>query len=108
MEQVIPISKNKYYKAMLTIVGSLLPTNLTTFEIEMIATMFTNNIKTLDKITRLELRNLLNTSEYNFNNYIKKLKNKSVLIENNEGLEVHPNITNAIEDKKVTIEFNVS
>lgn len=106
MERTINISKEKYYKAMLTVMSGLI--NLTTFEIEVIAMMFSNNIKALDKITRLELRLLLDTSEYNFNNYIKKLKQKKVLIETDNGLEVNQNLTSAIEDQELTVKFNVS
>jgi len=106
MERTISISKDKYYKAMLNVMSGLV--NLTSFEIEVIATMFNHNIKALDKITRLELRLLLDTSEYNFNNYIKKLKQKKVLIETDKGLEVNQNLTSAIEDQELTIKFNVS
>jgi len=106
MESTINISREKYYKAMLTVMSGLV--NMTEFEIEVIAKMFLNDIKALDKTTRLELRLLLDTSEYNFNNYIKKLKKKSILIETPSGLEVNSKITDAIQDQELIIKFNVS
>lgn len=108
MEMTIPISQRKYYKSMLTVVSSLIPGGLTAFEIHILANMFMNNIRILNKITRLDLRLLLDTSEYNFNNYIKKLKSKRVLLETEEGLELNPNISNALEDKTITIEFDIN
>lgn len=106
MERTISISKDKYYKAMLNVMSRLI--NLTKFEIELISTMFSHNIKILNKVTRLDLRLLLDTSEYNLNNYIKKLKAKKVLLQTEDGLELNQTIKEAVEDKSITINFNTN
>lgn len=105
MERKIKISKDKYYKAMIKVINCFL--NLTEYEVELISNMFVYNIKVLDKNTRLVLRQALGTSEQSFNNYVKRLKDKNVLIDTSHGLGLNPTIQNAVSDKKVIIEFDV-
>lgn len=106
MIQVIPISEKGYNRAMLKALNGFL--NLTDFEIDILACMLNNNVDILNKTNRLEVRNLLNKSEYTFNNYIKKLKDKKVLIPMEDGLAIHPTIATPIKDKEITVKFNVN
>lgn len=105
MNRTIKISKDKYYKAALTIVNSFL--NLTDYELEIIVEMLKNNIKTLTTETRLQLRELTSSNVHSFNNYIKRLKDKEVLIDTSYGLAINPNIVNSIEDKEISIKFEI-
>lgn len=108
MISTIPIDSKNYTTHILRVIGAMIPNNLTDFEIKVLATMIENDIKTLDTDTRLKLRLLLDTSEYNFNNYIKKLKEKGIFIETKYGLGIHPNILNAVYDKELVIKYNVN
>ncbi len=105
MERKITISKERYYKAMIKVINCFL--NLTEYEIELISNMFVYNIKTLDKNSRSILRKALGTSEQSFNNYVKRLKDKKILIDSKSGLGLNPTIEDAIKDEQVTIKFDV-
>lgn len=108
MERTIPIPGNKYYKAMLTIVSSLIPGGLTSFEVHILATMLINDIRSINKITRLDLRLLLDTSEYNLNNYIKKLKAKKVLLQTEDGLELNQTIKEAVRISQLLLNLTLT
>lgn len=108
MTNTIPISSKDYSQHILRIIGAMIPNNLTDFEIKILSTMIDNDIKTLDTDTRLKVRLLIDTSEYNFNNYIKKLKEKGILIETKYGLGIHPNVLNAVHDRELVIKYNVN
>lgn len=105
MEKEISTTDRKYYKQMLKLINCFL--NLTDLEIELIANMFLYNITVLDKTTRNQLRQLLNKSEFSFNNYIKKLKDKNVLIQKQHGVIMSQSLIDIIESKEVNIKFNV-
>jgi len=106
MEYKINIDQDKYYKAALKVVNCFL--ELTDYELELIAQMLNYKIKTLTLETRKQLIDILSTSTHTFNNYIKKLKDKKVLIDTNYGLAIHPSITNSLEDREIKIKFNVN
>lgn len=106
MNKEIKISKDKYYKAILSVINCFL--NLTDYELELVVNMLNHNIKTLTTETRAQLRTLTKSNVHSFNNYIKRLKDKEVLIETSYGLGLNPNITNSIADKEVNIKFKIT
>ena len=106
MIQNIPISKTGYNKAMLKALNGFL--DLTDFEMEILTCMLNREINTLNRENRLEVRLELNKSECTFNNYIKKLKDKSLLISNEQGLIINPVILSSNKDKEITFKFNVN
>lgn len=105
MVQEFKFKKDKYYKAILKLVNVFI--GLTDYELNIIATMLINNIKTLDTASRHIVKEKMNANVATFNNYIKRLKDKKCLIETNEGLIISDNILNAIEDGKVDITFKI-
>lgn len=105
MKYTIPLSKDKYYKAALSVVNCFF--NLTDFELELIVAMLDHDIKTLSKDSRATLRLLLHKDTYVFNNYIKRLKDKKALIESKEGLIINQRIIDSVADTEITIKFNV-
>lgn len=105
MTKEFTLSRDKYYKAILKLVNCFI--GLTDYELSIISTMLIYNIKTLDKTTRVIVRDKLSTNAATFNNYIKRLKDKKCLIENEEGLIISSNIMTAIEDNRVSITFNI-
>ena len=106
MEYTIPVVKSRYYKASLRVINSWL--NLTDFELEIIATMLTHNITVLNKITRLQVRLLLDKKEETFNNYLLRLKQKKLLVVKEDGLEIHSKIIEAVKEPKITINFKIT
>lgn len=106
MNRTIKISKDKYYKAALTIVNSFL--GLTTYELNIVVNMLKYDIKTLTTESRIKLRELTKSNVHSFNNYIKRLKDKEVLIETSYGLAVNPNIVNSIADQEINIKFEIT
>jgi len=106
MTHNIPVPQEKYYETMLHVLSGMV--KMTDLEIKILVNMFTNNIKVLDSDTRHSVRLALDKSEFNFNNYVRKMKGKNILIDTSYGLGINPSIVNAITDKTITINFNVN
>ena len=106
MKHNIPVSQDKYYETMLHVLSGMV--KMTDLEIKILVNMFTNNIKVLNSDSRHKVRIALDKSEFNFNNYIRKMKGKNILINTQHGLSVNPSIVSAIDDKAITINFNVN
>ena len=99
----LPITqKTKYLIQMLNpIMG-----NLTNTEIDILVVIADKQISIIDKDTRTDIRMFLNMDKFNFNNYIKKLKEKKVLIEVNRlSLKVNPNILHILKHDSINISF---
>ena len=107
MIHTIPVSKDNYYKAVLMIMSPYLG-GLTDYETNLLAEMLNTNTKHLDTENRRTLQKRLDTDVYTFNNYVKRLKDKGVLVQSNNTLEINPNLTSQINDKQITIKFNVT
>lgn len=106
MNYDIPISKEKYTLAALKVINCFL--DLTTYELEIVSKMLDNNIQVLDTKGRMIIRRLTGKNTATTNNYIKRLKDKKVLIPTEKGLKLNHNITNPISDKEINIKFNVN
>lgn len=96
------LQKTKYLIQMLNpIMG-----NLTDTEIDILVVIADKQISIINKDTRTEVRMTLNMDKFNFNNYIKKLKEKKVLIEINRlSLKVNPNILHILKHDSINISF---
>ena len=107
MIHTIPVKKENYYKAVFMTMSPYLG-GLTDYETNLLSEMMNLKIDRLSTENRRRLLNKLNTDTYTLNNYIKKLKDKQVLTGVTRELFINPNITNNINDKTITIKFNVS
>jgi len=99
----LPIAqKTKYLIQMLNpIMG-----HLTEKEIEILVIIANKHISILDKDTRTDIRMSLDMEKFNFNNYIKKLKEKKILIEvDKHTLKVHPNILHVLKHDSINLTF---
>lgn len=99
----LPIDqKTKYLIQMLNpIMG-----NLTDKEIDILVIIADKQIAVLDKDTRTDIRMALNMEKFNFNNYIKKLKEKKVFIEVDKlTLKVNPNILHILKHDSINLSF---
>ena len=105
MEYNLKIEKKKYNLAMLKVINCFL--NMTEFELEIIAAMLNNNILILNTESRKLLRDITNKGIATTNNYIKNLKDKRILLEQEEGLVINQSIIKPIEDGEVNIKFNI-
>jgi hypothetical protein len=101
----IPIQKeDQIFKAILNIVNFNL--KLTEKEINIICDMLKKDITVINKDTR----KILTTpkDKYNFNNYIVRLKEKGVLLDQNGVTRLNPNIVELSKHKSVGFEFIVN
>lgn len=105
MELLIPINRHNVNKAVLKVLSSF--SDFSDYEIKVLTAMFNNNIKILDTASRKQIRTIMQTDQYTFNNYISRLRSRNALIEGKYGLVVHPNIVNAVQDKEIIIRFKI-
>ena len=105
MEYNIPVKQENYTKAILKVINIFM--DLTNYELNIITQIIDQDIKMLNRVCRKILIEKLETDSYTLNNYIKKLKDKGVLVTTKYGLELNPNIINSIKDNKITITFNI-
>lgn len=82
--------------------------SLTKYELNIVVQMMNNNMKTLSTENRALLREQLNTDVNTLNNYVKRLRDKGVLIDTAYGLAVNPNIINSLADREFHIKFNIN
>lgn len=105
MEIDIPLPKESYSSAMLKVMNSFLM--LTDYELDIISKMLNNKIVVLNSANRAKIRSLTGKSVGSTNNYIKKLKDKKMLVETSAGLQISDKIMKPIHDKEVTVRFHV-
>ena len=99
----LPIAnKNKLMIEMINpIIG-----NLTSKEIEILVVIANKQISVIDKNTRTDIRMALDMDKFNFNNYIKKLKEKKVLKQVDKlTLSVNPNLLHILKHDSLNIMF---
>jgi hypothetical protein len=106
MEYKVPVKKEHYYKAIL-LVFSQLGLNLTGLELDIVANMLTRGFTGLNKDFRKIIREQLDINQFTFNNYIKRLKDKGVLIKEKDILKLNPQLEDRVKDNKVHITFEV-
>jgi biotin operon repressor len=108
MEHIFTVDKNKYHKAILQIYNFNL--KMSDLELDIISTLIANNLSEVNADSKDILRQKLDVSKFMLNNYIKRLKDKGILIpiEDNIGYTINPNIVNLTKDPNVSFEFVVS
>lgn len=106
MKYNIPVKKEYYFKAILLIFNQL-GLNLTDLEISIIESMLSRGISIINKEIRKIVREYLNIDQFTFNNYIKRLKDKGVLIKEKDILRINPQLEEKVKDKEVHIIFDI-
>lgn len=79
--------------------------NLTSKEIDILVSITDLKVITMTKDSRTDIRMSLNMDKFNFNNYIKKLKTKKILIEVGTDLKVNPKILHMLKHESLNINF---
>jgi hypothetical protein len=94
--------KNKIFIKMINpIIG-----NLTSKEIEILVVIANKQIEVIDKDTRTDVRMALDMDKFNFNNYIKKLKEKKILIPVDRiTLNVNPKLLHILKHDSLNLTF---
>ena len=105
MVYVIPVKQENYVRAVLETLTPFL--KLTEYEREIISQMLTSNIKTINTKTRQDLITLLDTDYYTLANYLKKLKDKHILVDTGYGLALSAELANSLYDKEINISFKI-
>lgn len=108
MEYNLNTKKENYHLGILKVVNCFL--KMSNFELDIIVKMLDNDIKSITKETRKQLRDLVgDKSIQNTNNYIKKLKDKNILMLNEYNqLTINNQILKVVEDKELIFRFNVN
>lgn len=105
MEENIKISKTNYVKAALNVANCFL--NLTPIEMDIISTMLNHGAISVTSASRKLLINSLHKSKHVISNNIKRMKHKSVLIQENNKTVIHPKILSYIQTKQFTVTFDI-
>ena len=107
MEYNIPVERKDYYKAILMVINFNL--NLSNLEMDILSILLNNGLTVVNIDARDLLRKELNKDKFITNNYIKRLRDKGVLLSNdkNKDLNINPNILSIIKDGKISFEFEI-
>lgn len=108
MEFKIPVDKDYYYTAVLNILNTVGNMNLTKLEMDIILLMVNNNVTVLDSIFRDKIRKTLNKDKFVTNNYIKKLRDKGILLSrpNDKRYFLSKEIVESVYGDKLLIELD--
>lgn len=102
MEHNITIDKSRHAKAALSIINCFL--KLSNRELEIIVAILDNNIKEINKQTREVIKESIDIDNYGLNNYLLKLRNKGIIINN----KLSDKIIEASKDQEIIIKINVN
>jgi hypothetical protein len=103
MEFKIPVTQESLCKAVLTILNFKL--GLSEKEVEVLAVMLNHRITVVDSSARLLIRKVLDRDKFSTNNYIKRLKDKKILIQDGKTLSVNPSIIALASQTTLTFNF---
>ena len=106
MKYTIPIKKEHYYKASLLIFNQL-GLSLTELELNLLSTLFSQGYFIITREVRSKLRDILNIDQFTLNNYIKRLKDKGVLVKSDDSLQVNQSLQTKLKDKEIHITFDI-
>lgn len=101
----IPVNNYSIYKAILTLINFNL--KLSGFEIDIVATLLKYGFYKVTGEARDILRKALDKDQFNINNYIKRLKSKNILVEDdNEDLNINPSLIEIVQSKEIRFKFD--
>lgn len=106
MKYRIPIKKDNFHKASLMIFNQL-GLNLTELELNLLSTMLSNGFFIITKEVRVKLRELLKVDTFTLNNYVKRLKDKNIIVKENNELKINENLKEKVNDKEIHIIFDL-
>jgi predicted transcriptional regulator len=98
------ISRKEYYKDIL---NKMVFFSLSTFEVDIIITMLNSNRLEVNTDTREHIRKVLDKDKAITNNYIKRLRNKGVLLDGDKTATyiLNPTVLQIINDGWITYNY---
>jgi hypothetical protein len=105
MERIITTTGPNYFREFLRLSKGFL--DFSKVEREIIVNILLCNKKVIDTEVRSRVRSKMNIKENNLNNHIMRLKKKGALLEYENGLTIHPTITDALKDREIVLKFNI-
>lgn len=100
----IPVNPKDVNRAILKVLNFNL--KLSDLEIDIIATLLNHKIEIIDTSAREIVRKELNKSKFITNNYILRLRDRSMILETNDGvMYLNPNLKDLVKDKDIQISF---
>jgi hypothetical protein len=92
------------------VLSSLSFFNFTSFELDILCVMLNNNIQVLNSDSREKIRKVLDKGKFTINNYIKRLRDKQVLLTINgtEHYKINPLVLNILKEGEVVYRFKIN
>lgn len=106
MTHEVPVTKDNYHLAITKIINTLTQ-NMSKTEEKIVSIIAKEKMIELNSENRKKLRELIDTDQFTFNNYIKKLKDKHILIKENNKLKLNPKISQNFGQSEITIKFKL-
>ena len=106
MKYNVPTKKDAYPLALVKGLNCFL--DLTDFEIMIVSNMLKHKMSVLTTENRRKLRQITGKGLHTTNNYIKKLKDKKVLVSTGGKLGLNEGILAPFKDREITIKFKVT
>jgi hypothetical protein len=104
----LKIRSTKYdntYK-MLSILATASELDMSDLEKAIITTLISNGYTSITPISKEVVRRSLDKDKFITNNYIKRLKDKNIILADNKGiLHIDAGIVNCLKDNKISFEF---
>lgn len=98
------VTKDSVSKVILTILNFQL--KLSDLEVEMLSVMLSHNITKVDSAARVLMRDKLDKTKFDINNYIKRLKEKKlIIVKEDKSLHINPNIVELMKFKIFTFKL---
>lgn len=79
---------------------------LTKQELDLVEIILTNKFETIDIAVRAKIRQVSDLEKHNLNNYLKKLRDKKVLVFDGKIMRVNPRIIKMTSVKTLNLTFN--
>ena len=103
MEYKIPVTKDNICKAIITVLNFKL--GLSPIEVDILSIMLNNKITIVDTHARGIIRTVLDRDKYSTNNYIKRLKDKKIILQDGRKLFINPTIIALCAEKIISFNF---
>lgn len=102
----VNLPSDQLNKAKLRLLNCFL--KLTDKELDIVCMILDDDQLVITRVYRRSLLARLKTTNYNLNNYIQRLKNKKILINDGDNIKVNDTLLNIINSNNLTFNFNAT
>jgi hypothetical protein len=109
MEYKLKVNDKGYYKGMLRLFSLNPNYALSDLEIDILTTMLCNKLTVVNADSKEVIRKVLDKDKFIVNNYIKRLRDKGILIgvPNSKHSQIVPSLLDYVKEGKVSFEFEI-